>query len=226
MNSIEWILSNVKDSVTFEGAVPSSHEPKQILVRDLDFNIQTNASGIEELDFFYSQAYDPININGKVDFDKILPNIANRTYALKSRRSEFIDDKSKNISSMSLNNKFNRYIVFRLSNKNWQFASTYVPFMMEKRLENSGIFYQAGVVDPGGLANSGLGTVSPVYNRKTAYFVSLGAAGNANQVNYPYPHSFNMNVELTRGNNSYIIPVIVDPDIRYPGGNTLTDPPE
>ncbi len=50
-----------------------------------------------------------------------------------------------------------------------------------------------------------------------AYFVADGAS-SSNGVS-SYEHYFNLHVDILHKNNGTYVPIVIDPDVRYPGGN-------
>ncbi len=123
-------------------------------------------------------------------------------------------------TDMSLKSKDFVYLVFKLSdNWDWRFAADGYPISQEKKWKNSGVFVGAkhlgndGVETDAGLGKSG----------KFAYIIADCEKAKPNDLGGNIEGRFNLHVDIIEdilnSETSPYIPLIIDPDVRYPGGN-------
>lgn len=118
---------------------------------------------------------------------------------------------------LSLSNRELTYVIYRLSLiKNWQFASNFPPFTIGKAGKESKCHFRARRVDRQGVKDRIVDGLPEKSGCKIAYFISHGAKA---YVNGDYIHDINIHVELLYGGNSVRMPLVIDPDIRFPGGS-------
>ena len=126
--------------------------------------------------------------------------------------------KRKFKTPLSLQNKAHAYVILRLTGKNWQFSYDKAPFSIgpegaaipEAYFHARKVDAQGAIVDP----------ATPTKDCRIAFFVSDGpkAIGGLER----YSHAFNLHLDLkykNSENQDSFMPIIVDPDIRYPGGS-------
>lgn len=111
------------------------------------------------------------------------------------------------------------YVVLKLSSRrNWQFSSANAPFMMDKKDEGAERFFEPRRFNARG---------EVIDNSKTAdgctfaYFIvdpskfEMDSEGG-------FQHRFNIHIDIVEGDDTTIdnrIPIIIDPDVRHPGGH-------
>lgn len=112
-----------------------------------------------------------------------------------------------------------RYVVLKLSSRhNWQFSSSCAPFMMDRSDEGKNRFFEARRFDPTGNVIDGAVVQDGC---KFAYFIVDPTKFKTNSQG-EFQHRFNIHIDLLEMNGSLIdnrIPIIIDPDVRHPGGN-------
>lgn len=121
--------------------------------------------------------------------------------------------------SINFEKKSLSYVVLKLSSKrNWQFSSTSAPFMMDKKDQGKSRFFEARRFDSSGAV---LDNSEQADGCQFAYFIvdpskfDIDAQGE-------FQHRFNIQIDLLELDGSTIdsrIPLIIDPDVRHPGGN-------
>lgn len=114
-------------------------------------------------------------------------------------------------SRLSISNKTARYIVFILEG-NCQFADGQVPFKVAK--DKDEIYNEARCVwlDDQGEPHITM-TPPPGIDAKVGYFIAFSDKDNSG-----VPAAFNIYLDLKFPDGS-LIPITVDPDVGYPGGN-------
>lgn len=125
---------------------------------------------------------------------------------------------------LSLNNQALTYVVYKLSDKNWQFCRNHPPFTVGPKLKNKDIYFEARRVTPWGAKerivwDPGTEKWAPVTDECTvAYFIADG--WKAKGIIGTYVHAINIHVDLVfKGTSTAYTPLIIDPDVRHPGGS-------
>lgn len=112
--------------------------------------------------------------------------------------------------------------VVRLSNSvSWQFSKTGAPFCGHQGVTLNDFCTNVFRVDANGndIANS-----ASVSNCRTAYFVvNGGECIKYGGGKYDVPYFFNVDLKYTSGGVEHLMPLMIDPEIRWPGG---TKPPQ
>lgn len=120
-------------------------------------------------------------------------------------------------NQLSLQNKIYCYVVFKLTGKNWQFSYNEDPFSVALQSTVPEIYFSPRKVDQQGNI---LARGTDQDNCKIAYFIADGAV--AYDVDPQYVDPFNLHLDVmdtdSAGQPSRI-PIIIDPDVRYPGGS-------
>jgi hypothetical protein len=111
------------------------------------------------------------------------------------------------------------YVVLKLSSRrNWQFSRTTAPFMMDRKDQGKGGFLEARRFDSSGAV---INNATKADGCQFAYFIvdpskfDIDADGG-------FQHRFNIQIDLLELDGPSIdsrIPIIIDPDVRHPGGN-------
>ncbi|MES2441749.1 MAG: nucleotide synthetase [Pseudomonadota bacterium] len=182
-------------------------EPTEMVVREIDFEIDG-----KQLIFRTINAWKLFNVNRQI-FDTVIKQVAaGDVSALTSVGTHSVDPCP---SSLSISSKVPRYLVFMLSStKNWQFAQT-GPAITVTQGTAAVNYFEGFRVDPNGVPTlNGPGGSGLDYCR-VAYLVNVRTGG------LRFSHPFNLNVDLFNDREDQITPIMIDPDIRYPGGDTL-----
>jgi hypothetical protein len=191
--------------------------PNKMVVLEIDFDVVS-----DKLKFYYSRVFGPIIVKDDVDFQQKIKKIAAGTLPSAPNTFKYIGQYG---SKLTFSNGYYRYIVFVLTKKNWQFTQKGVPIMMQKVALDYDVYFEGRRVTPGGdiqVAGTGL---DPRDLARVAYFIADGAAiVNQSTQCPPYPHGFNLYVDVFDDDDNTVMPLVVDPDIRYPGGLTLDEP--
>jgi hypothetical protein len=131
--------------------------------------------------------------------------------------------KRKFKTPLSLQNKVHSYIIIRLTGRNWQFSYDKAPFSVGIDGAKSEAYWQARKVDGQGRI---VAPGTPTKDCRLAFFVSDGvkALGRLRR----YSHGFNLHLDLkykNSENEDSFMPIVIDPDVRYPGGSGLDADP-
>ncbi len=131
--------------------------------------------------------------------------------------------KRKFKTPLSLQNRKHAYIIIKLAGKNWQFSHDKAPFSLSIEAAKTGAYLHARKVDPQGrIVDPG----TPTPNCKIAFFVAEGH--NVWNGTDPFSHGFNLHLDLRYkdwANQDSFMPIIIDPDVRYPGGSGVDPDP-
>jgi len=126
-------------------------------------------------------------------------------------------------STLSLNNKDLRYIIYVLSDKNWQFSRAGWPITVGQEGYEQAAYFDAFRVDKYGYKDKGDDRRLTRDGCRVAYFIANG--DKALEKTDCYSHPINLNIDLvflfeqdSRLVSRYM-PIIIDPDIRHPGGS-------
>ena len=187
-------------------------EPRRMRVYELSLRA---ASG--RLEFCYSGASGPIPVRDRVDF-------LARLKALVSPDAPSLPAPNPTQpmeSPLSVHNDDLCYVVFLLDRDwNWQFARTGAVISIEEGVGD--YFREARRVDDRGTPTDRRAP-APVDGAMAAYVLAHGRRARQNSRHDSYSHEFNLHVEFLKGNSGGGIvsrqPLIIDPDIRYPGGS-------
>lgn len=132
--------------------------------------------------------------------------------------------KTPHKSPLSVKNFKYSYLIFKLTGKNWQFSRDKDPFSIGLPGLKKKLYFQARRVDDQGA------TVSPGDVKddcKIAYFISDGAKATSGTPRR-YSDDFNFHLDLiyydSAGARQHM-PIVIDPDVRYPGGSGLDGGP-
>ncbi|TFI58334.1 hypothetical protein E2493_10120 [Sphingomonas parva] len=190
-------------------------KPRLATIREID--IKTNGN---KIDAKFSRG------NFVVDTTDYPGGIAEVVDRVRRDTLPYPDDTSGGPSApfkcpLSLKNNKNVYVIFKLTGKNWQFAHNAQPFSIGVEAYKSDCYFDARRVDSAGAVDDGDDPAIKKYGCKVAYFIALGdraVSGNPPD----YVHDFNLHLDLIysdHNQNATYTPIIVDPDIRFPGGS-------
>lgn len=190
--------------------------PRHVIVREIDFEIREN-----ELWFFFSKWSLDKDLNTTTNsaslaaLEAVIDDIIEGGYKFDYEKPSI--PKPKYSSPLSLMNGRSSWIVYVLSNKNWQYVRRGRPITMGASVPG-GKYLNARRVPGSGFADRNPGTAfdSPppwIDGHKVAYFMANGQASN-------YSDSINLHVDLVYdGPKKRYLPIMIDPDIRWPGGS-------
>jgi hypothetical protein len=193
--------------------------PKWAIVREIDFEV----SG-RDLRFFFSRGAKNVNLAQTGSFEKLVDDILEGAFTW---YGEDVPIETPYDSPLSLQNKRLTYVVYVLSDGNWQFARRGRPFTIGQRaLPAQGkpnIYTNARRVaesykdaDPGSPFEDESAPAKD--NCKLGFFIANGENRGT------YTHPINIHVDLIfEGTKTRHMPLIVDPDVRYPGGSNYGD---
>ncbi|CAN5402849.1 hypothetical protein BH10PSE14_BH10PSE14_39490 [soil metagenome] len=202
------------DCAEFPGSPAIGNAPKELVVFELDFGCDGNGS----FHIFFSRCWGPSIIKDEKDFKQQLLEIVNN----KMPKLNKITKKDPKDPPLSLRADKNRYIIYKLTDKNWQFTQAGFPFKIATDINNKGIYYEARRVTPQGdiQIKGDQNTVGDL--SRIAYFISNGYEMVHNPGSRPkYPHGLNIIVDFYDEVSGTAMPIMIDPDIRFPGGTTL-----
>jgi hypothetical protein len=126
------------------------------------------------------------------------------------------------------------YIIYKLSDRNWQFVRVGRPITvgakgMNKKAYFNGVRVFKGAADKDSGTDFNANPPQPRDGSKIAYFIADATEAGKNEPNNHYDHAINLHVDLifeakpplptTPPTPRYFMPLVIDPDIRYPGGS-------
>ena len=192
-----------------------NHHPTVATIREIDAE-----AGGKWFSFFFSKANYFVDLTSYPGgFDRLLRDVHDPNF-------NFPDDTNRPdppLTPLSLNNQGLTYIVYRLSDKNWQFCRNHPPFSMGPKLQGKEIYCEARRVTPWGTGERVVevrpGEWEPVRDEcSVAYFIADG--WKAQGITGIYTHAINIHVDLVfPGQTPAYTPLIIDPDVRHPGGS-------
>jgi hypothetical protein len=214
MEDFQFVIQQLPIKELDEGP---DHYPTVATVREVD----VEASG-KWVSFFFSRANHFINLATYTGgFDQLLKDVQRPDF-------DFPDDASNRpdppLTPLSLNNQGLTYVIYKLSDKNWQFCRNHPPFSIGPKLTGKKIYCEARRLTPWGtkervIQNPTTEEWSPVTDDcAVAYFIADGrkALGTTGV----YTHAINIHVDLVfPGQVPAYTPLIIDPDVRHPGGS-------
>lgn len=124
-------------------------------------------------------------------------------------------------TKMSLRNKEKIYLLVKLSeNPSWRFTADGAPLSADKYLQGAGVFSDSFAFDPSGNV---ITTPSSGVTCKHAYTIIDCDKAKETMGSDDFEARYNLHVDLVENPtdlaNSPYIPVILDPDVRWPGGD-------
>jgi hypothetical protein len=190
-------------------------KPKVGLLCEVDFELSPKAP--KRLRFYYSRMQS-IALGSQTIEEKVA-EIATGTLPKPFKKPRG----GPRLSSMSLNNRQNAYLIFMLNaDKDWQYARGAPCFTLSDKEGLEKYYMNPIAVDAAGnpikvdekgkpLENSNKATV--------AYFVAVG--DKANSEHPSNEDGFNIHVDLNEesATTARFVPIIVDPDVGHPGGS-------
>lgn len=194
-----------------------NHYPTIATVREIDVEATHNW-----VSFFFSRGTYFVDLTTYPGgFDGLLRDVQSGAFRYEDDMSNRPDPPA---TPLSLNNQTLTYVVYKLADKNWQFCRNHPPFSMGPKLENSKLYCEARRVTRFGVKervvqNPVTKEWSPVTDDCTvAYFIADGFA--ALGTTGIYTHAINIHVDFVfRAAETSYTPIIIDPDVRHPGGS-------
>lgn len=192
----------------YSGAPPTS-----ATVREIDAEITNN-----RISFFFSRATFYVDLTTYAGgLDGLLRDVRDNKFYYGDDTSNWPDPPQ---TPLSLKNEFLTYVVYKLSSKNWQFAHDYPPFTIGAEGKDAACYFEARRFDRHGNKDKVHieHRVPSAEDCVVAYFIADG--WKAKGIKGRYIHALNVHIELIYdGRERARIPIIVDPDVRYPGGS-------
>lgn len=196
-------------------------EPPIALIFEMDLETQQ-----KEISLKYSKVAKIKGLSDRTSFENEMSKIINGSTKLDWQKPERKPDPDAGQGNnrtkdthLSLNAEapLLLYLVFKLSdNWQWQFSSDFYPFMISSDDAGKHIFVDAKRFDSGGNIAAFPGKI--VEGSRYAFFIWNGT----NLPSSPdFQHRFNIHLEFLEMAGTSVhskIPIIVDPDVRHPGG--------
>lgn len=187
-----------------------------VIVRRIDLKIAGS-----DLRIFFSKSR-RINLNDyDDDFTTILTKLCRNTFRFNSRPPKL---ERPYDSDLSLNNDSLSLIVYQLSSKNFQFGSRGWPITVADKGYGKKAYFDAKRVffRQGKIYSDNGDSGDPVIDGcKVAFFIADHMKANT-EFTGNYSDAINFHIEFYYDDddkNRRYIPIIIDPDIRYPGGS-------
>lgn len=202
--AIRFLTEHGIELLELEGLPP----PTIATVREIDIKINANKIETE-----YSRANYTVDINNFGGLGAVLQRVANNTLSLPDNPRP----KAPYKSQLSLQNKTYCYVILKLTGKNWQFSRDRDPFSIGLSSTDPEVYFEPRKVD----AQGGIVPRGEVRDEcRIAYFIADGATAYDDATAYEDP--FNLHLDLidedSHGQPSPV-PIIIDPDVRFPGGS-------
>ena len=213
MNITPEIVDLIRTYVTDPGLTiqerTNEPEPAIATVREVDVFAHGN-----RIDAKYSSANYEVNLANYGGLSEVLRRLARNQLPVNDDPAP----KGKYKSQLSLQNRKYCYVILKLTSKNWQFSRDKDPFSIGP----GSVYFPPLYFEPRKVRDDGSvvtrGDIAD--DCKIAYFIADGAT--ANDLADSYEDPFNLHLEVVDRdweNNRSPVPIIIDPDVRYPGGS-------
>lgn len=195
-------------------------DPRPTIVTAREIDYELNRDG--ELEFFFSRADFRTEIaDPAADLLPLLRKIRDNDIQFSWDDTLQKEPTGTYSSRLSLRNHEWCYIVIRLADRrNWQFCKDQPPFTVGVEAFKADIYREARRFESNG-------AISRIYQdpplsgnfvpkrmgSRVAYFVADNRASGT------FAHGFNIHVDLLYAESGLRLPVVIDPDIRWPGGS-------
>lgn len=188
---------------------PYSDWPNHVILREIGLKYKPGT-----LELYFSGGEDIwLGPNSKAEFEKLVNAVCADDYVFKTPAPALKNDYS---SPLSLRNGQVSYVIYKLAKgTNWQIAREKLPvsagdkgrkYCFEgHRLDKRGYAYR----DKGGSLRE---------NCNVVYFVADGVSPKVGD-KYDFPINIHIDLVYDTPAPRRVIPLIVDPDVRYPGGS-------
>lgn len=188
--------------------------PTIATIREVDIDIRNN-----KIDAKYSKANYEVDLSDVGGLSDLLVRLSRGQVHL----NDDATPKRPYKSQLSLQNEKYCYVILILSGKNWQFSHDKHPFSIGLESTDPPAYYEPRKVDGNGVVLDRDGVKDGC---RIAYFIADGPAANSGTPGV-YEDPFNLHLELidrdSEGRPSRV-PIIIDPDVRYPGGSGEEEP--
>jgi len=199
----------------YETASPA--RPTIATVREIDFDLDDSKG---ELSFFYSKADFRTPVANAAELQSLLTRIRDNTFLWDDDHQK--EPKIPYASRLSLRNHEWCYVIFRLArSKKWQFCRDQPPFTLGTKAFKTDLYREARRFEADGTISKVFqdppqsGTFKPQEEgSRVAYFI----ADNTTSGDFE-DHGFNIHVDLLYQGSHVRLPIVIDPDIRWPGGS-------
>jgi hypothetical protein len=176
--------------------------PKIATVREIDFQPIGNF-----LEIYFSRASFDVNIPQGKTINDVISGWNNSSWThhpYKSGNWKYGTNQKQKVpvTPMSLRCDDLRYVVYILSHKSWEFSEPDTDFVVPFSVGASGKSYF--------LSDGASG------KKKAAYIIANGKDAASGKESYC--HGINIHVDLIYDNGARV-PLVIDPDIRHPGGS-------
>lgn len=121
-------------------------------------------------------------------------------------------------TNLSLQNRTYCYVILKLSARNWQFSRNEDPVTLGyEATKPQEVYFSPRKVDEQGNI---LGRGAVQDDCKVAYFIADGAVAHGLEPDRVDPFNLHLDIMVKDSDdNPSPIPIIIDPDVRYPGGS-------
>lgn len=200
-----------------------TNPPRRVILREIDFDLDKDEeTGEEEMKFYFSGGED-LTIASQTAFEDLINKVADPKYAFKKPAPV---QNAPYASTLSLNNGKLSYVVYKLSNaKRWQVSRSGLPVSVGAKGQQ--FCFDGYRVGAAGYISRDRGRTER-NGDKIVYFIADGWNAFKNGTTGLPSFPINIHVDLVfskeAGGPRYI-PLIIDPDIRYPGGSGINEGP-
>lgn len=211
-------------TVPFQRPLPlrSSTRPLYAIIREVDYRREGTD---DELWFYYSRWSDNVDVPSVNRLEELINDVADRDYRWDHQSPSYPDPTKPFTSLLSLKNTQVSYVIFKLSDKPWQFCGRGRPITVGRKGMQKEAYFEGHRVFSG-WNEKDTGTPfddpdPPKNGSKVAYFIADAEKAGRNEPRNEYSHPMNLHVDLrqTVNGDKYYMPIIIDPDVRYPGGS-------
>jgi hypothetical protein len=187
--------------------------PSAATVREIDCEVVNN-----RIYFFFSRG------TYLVDLKSYVGGLPGLLGDVRTGKFIYTDDTSNRPdppeTPLSLNNRRFSYVIYKLSSKNWQFCRDHPPVSIGELGKAAGVYFNARRIDENGKEERvDIDRRLPVTdNCMVAHFIADGF--KATGFTGSYTHALNLHVDLIyEERERAYIPLVIDPDVRNPGGS-------
>lgn len=209
-------------TVPFERPPPLRHTtvPTHAIIRELDYKLATG-----ELWFYYSRWSRDKEVPSRTRLAQLINEVVAPNYTWDYQDASYPDPTKEYSSLLSLKNERVSYVILKLSDKPWQFCGRGRPITIGKKGLGKEAYFEGHRIFSG-WDDKDVGTPfddddPPRNGSKLAYFIADAPKAWHGEPQRKYSHPLNIHVDLRQTWNDSVryLPIIVDPDVRYPGGS-------
>ena len=204
-------LTHTDDLVIMDEFDPGTRAPRPLAATFLKLKLAGTPTGV--IDISYDQIAN-YQLPGPDDIETVVNGVLDGTIPL-NWRAPVVTPPSP--SRLSLRNDIATYFVFILEPGNYRFSTDAYPFRIEGG--KSSYHYEARCVWPNGAGFTHARKPPIGVEARAGYFIAFSNFDLQHSGNQAFRSNFNIYLDLDYA-GSAPVPISVDPDVGYPGGNS------